>query len=229
MHQPMISVVIPAYNEEETIGGVISRIGATMDSFGMPYEILVVDDGSTDKTRQIASACKAIVLHNGRNRGKGYALRKGFQSSQGDIIVTIDSDGSHDPKEIPNLVSPLLKGADMVSGSRFLGNGKNPTSNINRFGNFLFNFLVIVLTGRYVTDSQTGFRAFKKKVLETVDLDSRGYEVETEILVKSLRNGFVFQEKPITSSARRHNASKLRILSDGARIFKTAFEAKFVT
>jgi len=228
MQSSVISVVIPVYNEERTIGNVISNTISTMDSLRMPYEIIVVDDGSTDNTRRIATGYKATVLSNGRNRGKGYALRKGFRHAQGSIVVSIDSDGAHKPKEIPDLIHPLFNGVDIVSGSRFLGhNGKYSTSRLNRLGNFLFNITIMILTGKRITDSQTGFRAIKKEVLKELNLTSHGYEVETELTVKGLANGFIYQEKPISCERRKYNASKLKILYDGMKILKTIFKASF--
>jgi glycosyltransferase involved in cell wall biosynthesis len=227
MHQSVISVVIPAYSEEKTIGDVISNTISTMESLGMPYEIIVVDDGSTDNTRQVATGYKATVLSNGKNRGKGYALRRGFRHARGDIIVTIDADGAHNPKEITDLIHPLFNGVDIVAGSRFLGRGGDSTSRLNRLGNLLFNTTIMVLTRRGVTDSQTGFRAFKKDVLQRLDLESVGYEIETEITVKGLKNGFVFQEKPISCEKRKYHVSKLKVLSDGMKILRTILEANF--
>ena len=227
MHQSVISVVIPAYNEEKTIGNVVSETISTMETVGMPYEIVVVDDGSTDETRRIATRYKAAVLSNGKNRGKGYTLRKGFQQAQGDIIVTMDADGTHRPKEIPDLIRPLFNGVDIVTGSRFLGRERDSTSRLNRLGNFLFNVVIIILTGKRITDSQTGFRAFKKEVLQKTNLESLGYEIETEMTIKGLKNGLIYQEKPVSCRKRKYNNSKLKILSDGARILRTIFKAKF--
>ena len=225
MPNPVVSVVIPAYNEEKTIGNVIEETIQIMDSLGLPYEIIVVDDGSTDSTKEEASRYKVTVLSNGRNQGKGYALRKGFQHAQGNIIITIDADGSHKPKEIPDLINPLLNGADIVAGSRFLGNGQNHTSKLHILGNHLINMTIMVLTRKIVTDSQTGLRAFKKDFLEKISLESNGYEIETEITVKGLKNGFKFQEIPISCKKREYSISKLRILSDGVRIFKTILKS----
>jgi len=198
-----------------------------MESMKNPYEIIIVDDGSTDNTRRIATRYKATVLFNGKNRGKGYALKKGFQHAQGDIIVTIDADGAHKPKEIPDLIHPLFNGVDIVAGSRFLGNQVNSTSKLNRIGNILINTLIMTLTGKLITDSQTGFRAFKKEVLHKTNLESLGYEVETEITVKGLKNGFTYQEKPISCTKRKYNMSKLKVLPDGIKILTTIFKAKF--
>lgn len=225
MQNSVISVVIPAYNEEKTIGNIIEETIQVMDTLGMPYEIIVVDDGSIDRTKEIASKYKATVISNGRNRGKGYALKKGFQHAQGDIIVTIDADGAHNPKEIPDLINPLFNGADIVTGSRFLGNGEDHTSKIHILGNYLINVTIMVLTRKLITDSQTGLRAFKSIFLQKIGLESDGYEIETELTVKGLKNGFNFQEIPISCRRREYSVSKLKILSDGLKILKTVLKS----
>jgi glycosyltransferase involved in cell wall biosynthesis len=129
MQHGAVSIIIPAYNEEKTIGDVIEDTASIMDSLHLPYEIIVVDDGSTDGTRLVASNKKVRLLCNQGNRGKGYSLRKALEYAQGDIIVTIDSDGEHKPKEIPDLLEPLFNGTDIVAGSRFLGNHRRATTN----------------------------------------------------------------------------------------------------
>jgi glycosyltransferase involved in cell wall biosynthesis len=225
MQNLVISVVIPAYNEEKTIGDVISETTSVMDSLGMPYEIIVVDDGSTDNTKQIATKYKAIIVSNGKNQGKGYALRKGFQHAQGNIIVTLDSDGAHKPKEIPDFVNLLLNGSDIVAGSRFLGQGRDFTHRLNLLGNFIFNIMIMILTRKRITDSQTGFRAFKREFLQKISLESCSYDIDTEITVKGLKNGFVFKEIPIRCEKRKHSMSKIRILSDGTKILSTILKS----
>ncbi len=227
MSQSAISVIIPAYNEEKTIGTVISNTMEIMDNLAVPYEIIVVNDGSTDRTGLVASMHKAIVLTNKVNRGKGYSLRRALKIAQGNIIITLDSDGEHKPKEIPDLLEPLNNGADIVAGSRFLGSQSEVTTKLNVVGNFLFNAAIMTLTGQRVTDSQTGFRAAKKDVFEKLNLASDGYEIETEITVKSLVSGFVLKEQPISVERRKYSVSKLKILSDGAKILKTIVKSTF--
>jgi glycosyltransferase involved in cell wall biosynthesis len=222
-------VIIPAFNEERTIGQVLQDTAQVMDELGMPYEIIVVDDGSTDQTGLVASIHKAIIIRNSTNRGKGYSIRRALQYAHGDLIVTMDSDGEHQPKEIPILIEPLYNGTDIVAGSRFLG--ANPhlvTTRVRQLGNFLFNFAIILITGNRITDSQTGFRALKRNIIEKLHLESDGYEIDTEITIKSLTNGYVFQELPITIKRRIYNSSKLRLPYDGAKILITILKAAFL-
>jgi glycosyltransferase involved in cell wall biosynthesis len=187
-----------------------------------------VDDGSTDKTGSIASSYEVIVVLNEKNRGKGYALRTALKRAKGKIIVTMDSDGEHKPREIPALLEPVFKGTDVVAGSRFLDRDHAyVTTRLHRIGNFIFNTSIMALTGQRVTDSQTGFRAVRRDVFETLNLESDGYEIETEITVKSLKSGFVFEEKPIGIRKRKHGTSKIKLLLDGTEILKTIIRANF--
>lgn len=223
-----ITVIIPAYNEEKTIGKVISETISVLDNMHLSYEIIVVDDGSTDKTGLIASSYAVSVVSNEKNRGKGYALRTALKRAKGKIIVTIDSDGEHKPREIPALLEPVFKGTDIVAGSRFLDRDHAyVTTRLHQIGNFIFNRSIMALTGQRVTDSQTGFRAVRRNVFETLNLESDGYEIETEITVKSLKSGFVFEEKPIGIRKRKHGTSKIKLLLDGTEILKTIIRANF--
>lgn len=226
MNTSTISVVIPAYNEEENIGNILLRTNATLEAIGVPYEIIVVDDGSIDETRFTAMKYKTTVLSNGINRGKGHALKKGIQNANGNILITMDADGSHRPEEIPKLLVPLLNGADAVFGSRFIDKRKqDSTKKLHIFGNKLFNLLIMLLTGKRITDSQTGFRGYKRKIIEEIEITSNGYEVETELTIKSLKNGYTVHEESITFDRRNDGSSHLNPLFDGIKIFKTIIRA----
>ena len=218
LHGPTVSVIIPAFNEEKNVAKVLSGTIEVMDQLHLPYEIIFVDDGSTDKTALIASSFKVNVLVNKENSGKGYSLKRGLQHASGDVIVTIDSDGEHKPKEIAPLLEAVCNGADVAAGSRFLNRHTEVTTKLNQIGNHVFNLAIMSLTGKRVTDSQTGFRAFKRQVIEKLDLQSDGYEIETEITVKSLRGGFAFKELPITIERRKFGASKIKLIKDGKKI-----------
>ena len=226
MNSLSISVVIPAYNEEKNIEDVLLRTKATMKALQFPHEIIVVDDGSTDKTRSLAAKHKVTIVKNGRNQGKGRALRMGFEKATGDILVTMDADGSHRPEEIKKLIVPLLNGADFVMGSRFIGKRKkDAVKRLHILGNHLFNVMIFILTKRRITDSQTGFRAFTKKVCKELKITSKGYTVETELTVKALKNGYSVQEEQITCEKRREGCSHLNPLVDGFKILKTIIKS----
>ncbi len=158
--------------------------------------------------------------------GKGYALRIGFVKAKGEIIATIDSDGSHRPEELPLLLFPILQGqADFVIGSRYLN--KKPTSakKLNAIGVRLFNVLIEVLTRTKVTDSQSGYRAMKSEILKASKLVSGGYEIESEMLVKNALGGFRVREVPISFEQRTYGRSRLDPMVDGFRILLSIIAA----
>jgi len=229
MNAIRISVMIPAYNEEKSIEEVLTRTKATLMTLKVPYEIIVVDDGSTDRTTSFAKKKEAKVIRLRKNRGKGFALRKAFQRAAGDILITMDADGSHRPEEIPRLVTPLLNGVDAATGSRFNGKmEKDSTKKLHILGNKIFNLLIMILTRKRISDSQTGFRAFKRRVIEEIKFFSEGYEVETELIVKTLKNGFTVYEAPITFEKRKDGVSRINPLFDGLKIMGTILKAYII-
>lgn len=229
MNPSAISVIIPAYNEEKNIENMLFRINKTLQALHVPYEVIVVDDGSTDKTALLAAKYKVTVLSNGTNQGKGYALKKGLQKAKGNILVTIDADGSHQPEEIPKLIKPLLNGVDVVMGSRFIDKRERGSiKKLHVLGNHLFNLLIFLLTRKRITDSQTGFRAFRKRIIQEIEITSGGYEVETELTVKTLKNGYIVQEASITCQKRKDGCSHLNPLRDGFKIFKNIIKASIL-
>ena len=215
-----VSVVIPVFNEEHTIGDIITRTKKTLDKLGVSYEVLVVDDGSVDRSAEISQAKKAQVFKR-EHRGKGYALRSGFKQAKGELIVTLDADGSHQPEEIPLILRYIRANlADFVIGSRFFNSDVNKTKipKMNRTGNRMFNNLIGYLTGKKISDSQSGFRAIKSSLVKKMKLSSRGYEVESEMLIKALKMGARVAETPISFDQRTVGVSKLDPINDGFRI-----------
>ena len=215
-----VSVVIPVFNEEHTIGDIVTRTKKTLEQLGVSYEVLVVDDGSDDRSADISQAREAHVLREA-HQGKGYALRSGFRQAKGELIVTLDADGSHQPEEIPLVLQYIRQDrADFVIGSRFFNSDANKSKipKVNRFGNRLFNSLIWYLTGKEISDSQSGFRAIRSSLIKRMKLSSRGYEVESEMLVKALRMGARVAETPISFDQRTVGSSKLDPIRDGARI-----------
>jgi len=204
-------IILPAYNEELTIGSVV----ALAKKFG---DVLVVDDGSRDKTSKIAQEVGAIVLRHEVNKGKGCALKTGFKyalSKEYDIVVWLDSDGQHNPDEIPLLLEPIVKGeADLVIGSRYLNESKKEIPIYRRLGLWVLNTMT-KMAAKVEVDSQSGFRAMNKKALESLDLSSDGYSIETDIIVKASEMGIRLMEVPITVRYDVPNKHKKNPLTHG--------------
>jgi glycosyltransferase involved in cell wall biosynthesis len=215
----LLSIVVPIYNEEHTIGDVIDRLRATLQKNDLKHEIIVIDDHSRDTSREISLNKHVMVVSLKQHMGKGYALRTGFRKAKGEIIVTIDSDGSNCPEELPLLLKPLLQDkADLVIGSRFSGNTPTSGKRFNAAGVHIFNLLIQVLTGAAVSDSQSGYRAMKAAVLENLSLKSGGYEIESEMLVKIARRRFRVKEVHVSFEQRTYGRSALDPIVDGFRI-----------
>jgi glycosyltransferase involved in cell wall biosynthesis len=215
----LISVVIPVFNEELTIGNMIERLTAVMQKNGFKYEIIVVDDCSADRSLEIAKKKNVKVFSLKKHMGKGYALRAGFAKAKGEIITTIDSDGSHRPEELPRLLTPILQNkADLVIGSRYLSQKPVVAKKLNVAGVRLFNFLIKILTRAEFSDSQSGYRVMKASVLRNMRLNSSEYEIESEMLVKTVRHGFEIREVPISFEQRTYGTSQLDPVADGFKI-----------
>jgi len=215
----LISAVIPAFNEELMIGNVIERLTAVMQKNGYTYEIMVVDDCSADKSVEVSKRHGVKVFSLKKHMGKGYALRVGFAKAKGEIITTIDSDGSHRPEELPRLVTPILQNkADLVIGSRYLNQNPAAAKKLNASGVRLFNLLIKILTRTEVSDSQSGYRVMKASLLRNMRLNSREYEIEAEMLVKTARQGFRVREVSISFEQRTYGTSRLDPVVDGFKI-----------
>lgn len=217
MKRPRVSVVIPALNEQDNLPHVLPRIPSLVD------EVILVDGASTDQTVQVArELIPGIRVVNQQGTGKGAALRSGFEAATGDIIVTLDADGSTDPAEIPYFVHTLLAGADFAKGSRFLhGGGTSDMPFYRRWGNGLFVHLVRRLYGGRYTDLCYGYNAFWRRCLDYVDLDATGFEIETMINIRVLRAELRIVEVPSFELQRVVGVGRLRTIPDGWRVLRT--------
>ncbi len=224
----MLSIIIPVYNEELTIGNIIDRTKNALRQIGLPYEIIVVDDHSRDKSLVVAGRYGVEVFSLKEHLGKGYVLRAGFAKAKGDIVVTLDSDGSHRPEELQEVLAPVLKNkADLVIGSRYLNHKRVATRKLNAFGVRVFNYLINLFTGVAVTDSQSGYRAMKREVLDKQKLYAREYEIESEMLVKTAKAGFRIAEVPISFEQRTYGRSGVDPFWDGSKIIYSIWLARF--
>ena len=223
----LVSIIIPVYNEELTVGNVIERIQTATAQMGLNNEIIVVDDHSFDKSLQVARTYPVRLYSLKSHVGKGMGLRAGFAKAKGDIIVTIDSDGSHRPEELPRVLNPILKNkTDLVIGSRYLNQKDVAARKLNAFGVKLFNRMIQMLIGVFVTDSQSGYRAMKRDILKKLHLKSGGYEIESEMLVKIAKGNYRVLEVPISFEQRTYGRSGVDPLRDGFRILLSIVSAR---
>ncbi|MCR4314015.1 MAG: glycosyltransferase family 2 protein [Candidatus Uhrbacteria bacterium] len=199
-----VIALIPAYNEERTIADVLTRTEPFVDG------MIVVDDGSTDRTPQIARAHGAMVVSHVINRGLGAAIGTGFAAAMrlgADTVVTLDADGQHDPMEIKKFVEAIEQGADVVIGSRML-TGFEGMPLHRRAAQIIGNIVTFVLFGAWVTDSQSGFRAFTRWALEKIQIRTNRMEVSSELIAEANRNGLKLVEVPIKAVYTQYSLSK---------------------
>lgn len=218
-----ISVVIPAYNEVNNLPHVLPRVPAWV------HEVILVDDHSTDGTATVARELLPTVrvVETRRGRGKGAALQTGFAAAAGEIVVTFDADGSSDPAEIPIFVAPLLAGADYAKGSRFVHGGGTSDMPWHRvLGNAIFVFMVRRIYGGRFTDLCYGYNAFWTRVMPLLRLDGDGFEIETMMNIRALRQGLTIVEVPSFEAARIHGVGHLQTLPDGWRVLKTIWHER---
>jgi glycosyltransferase involved in cell wall biosynthesis len=213
--QPDLSVVVPAYDEERTIAGVLERLRE------LPYDIqiVVVDDCSSDDTAAIVAAQPDVELvRHDRNRGKGAALRTGFALVRGKVVIVQDADGEYDPADIPALVQPIMDGhADVVFGSRLSG-GRPQRVHLfwHKLGNQFLSLLTNVLYNTTLTDMETGYKAFRIEVLRAIEpLHESDFRIEPELTAKICRGGFRVYELPIAYYGRSYAEGKKITWRDG--------------
>jgi glycosyltransferase involved in cell wall biosynthesis len=213
---PTVTVVIPTLNEAKNLPLLLPRIPIWI------YEIIIVDGRSTDDTVGVARALRpdvSIVMET--RRGKGAALRAGFQAASGDIIVTMDADGSMDPAEIVRFVAALMSGSAFAKGSRFIqGGGTHDMSIFRMLGNWGLMHVGRVLCGGEFSDLCYGYNAFWRHNLPHLDYNCDGFEIETALCLSALRSGLKICEVPSFESERNFGESNLKAIPDGLRVLR---------
>jgi len=206
-----LSVIIPCYNEFETLEKVIARVRAVE----MASEIVIVDDGSTDGTRDILTRLEAEkhddlhIIYHQHNLGKGAALITGFKEATGDILLIQDADLEYDPRDYPKLVQPIEEGvATVVYGSRFLGGPRKAMNFWNMVANKILTLVTNILYNAILSDMETCYKVFRREVVQDMKIHARGFEFEPEFTAKVLKKGIRIYEVPISYNGREWDEGK---------------------
>lgn len=220
-----ITIIIPTLNEAKNLPHVLPMIS---DLPGIK-ELILVDGSSTDDTVKVAQELSPgikVIFQDGK--GKGNAMKHGWKHASGDIVVTLDADGSINPQEIPQLIEPLLRGYHFTKGSRFLPGGGTVDMPLHRrIGNQVFTTMSNILFGTKYTDLVYGFHAFWREILESIDIESDSFAIDTELYIKVKKAGLKVAEVPSFEARRVYGSGNLRSLKDGWRILKTILKERF--
>lgn len=212
--------VIPAYNSADSLSLLLPAVKAQLS------DIVVIDDGSADETSLVASREGVEVIRHETNRGKGAALKTGFAyalENGYDLIITLDSDGQHDPKYIPLFQQAYNKsGADLIIGSRAGNKGDMPWD--RRFSNRITSFILTLLLKKSIEDSQCGYRLISRRLLESINLESERFELETELIIKAARAGFNIEFLPIMVRYEKAFPTHISRFPDTLRWCRKVFE-----
>ena len=224
-----LSVVIPVYNEEHNIREILRRVQATK----LAKEIVVVDDGSQDGTREILKKMDGkgkirVILHE-RNKGKGAAVVTGLNAAKGDVLLIQDADLEYDPRDYPALLQPIHEGvADVVYGSRFLGSPHRVTMFWHLVANKLLTLMTNILYNTILTDMETGYKVFPRKVIEDMNLRAKRFDFEPEFTAKALKRNYRIFEVPISFNPRDYSQGKKIKLRDAFEAVWTLLKYRFV-
>jgi len=221
----VLSIVIPAYNEERFIGTLLRQIAAVdLASLGLDREVIVVDDCSRDRTAAIVAAEPGVTLHRmPRNGGKGQAVRAGIGLATGEYLIIQDADLEYDPNDYLAMLRPMLAGeADIVYGSRYMTHGKHPNQSWSAYlGGRSLSLVALACTGRYLTDTVTALKLFRRAALAALTLETTGFELDHEITARMLARGARIVEVPISYFPRSREEGKKIGLRDWFRGVRT--------
>lgn len=212
-----VSIIIPARNEEATLGMVLRDLQDTISQLpGHTFQILCVDDHSNDSTAAVARSFGATVVENRGRSGKGMALRAGFEKATGDILIMMDADYSHRPESIPLFIEAMQDDVGLVIGSRVWG-GSDEYNHVRALGNVFLSAALGLSTRRYLSDALNGYKAFRQDVFTDFEYTARAFEIEIEIIANTLRKGYRIVEVSSHERARAGGQMKSRVVRHGTR------------
>jgi len=225
----LLSVIVPVYNERVTVAEIIRRIRAV--EVPVDVEVIVVDDGSSDGTDKVLTALAdstVRILTHPANKGKGAAIRTGMAAARGDLLLVQDADLEYDPEDWPKLLEPILRGkAQVVYGSRFTGERKNMLP-LHWIGNRFLSLVTNLLYSSTMSDMETCYKLFDRRVLEGLTIESDKFDFEPEITAKVLRRGYRVYEVPISYAGREMSEGKKITWRDGLGALRALIKYRFV-
>ena len=225
----LLSVIVPVFNERSTVAEVLRRVQAV--DIPVDIEVIVVDDGSSDGTDKVLAAVgdsTIRVINHDSNRGKGAAIRTGLAVARGDLVLIQDADIEYDPYDWPKLLEPILRRkAQVVYGSRFTGERKNMLP-LHWVGNRFLSLVTNVLYSSTLSDMETGYKVFDRRVLEGITIESDRFNFEPEITARVLRRGYRIYEVPISYAGREPDEGKKITWRDGFGALKTLIKFRFI-
>jgi len=218
-----LSVIIPARNEEQTLGLVLTDLYRVLPQLsGYETEVICVDDGSTDRTADVARSFGVQVVANSRRPGKGTALRSGFEVARGDVFAMMDADHSHRPEDLASMLGALSDGVGLVIGSRVLG-GSEEYTRVRALGNVFLSAALGLCTGYYLSDALNGYKVFRRDVFTEFAYTSSAFEIEIELIANALRRGYRVIEVASHERARAGGEMKSRVVRHGTRFLLRIF------